>query len=157
MAIVIEAPNEFYSIKNETENLKIFIAGGITNCPDWQQDFIQELDDYPYVTLLNPRRKEFDIHNPYETEKQIIWEHRHLEEADLIIFYFSKGSVNPIALFELGKYLEKSRIVIGIEPGYERERDVTIQSKLAGYTGEFYSSVKDLANKIKLIITEEEI
>ena len=156
MATVVEAPNELYSIDNETQNLKVFIAGGITNCPDWQQEFIENFDDYDYLTLYNPRRREFNVDNPYETEKQIVWEYRHLEEADIIVYWFSTGSINPIVLFELGKYLEKSPIVIGIESGYEREKDVVIQSRLAGYTGDFCTSVEELAERVKTVIIEEE-
>ena len=36
----------------------IFLAGGITNCPDWQQQMVQLLHHTDYM-LLNPRRKCF--------------------------------------------------------------------------------------------------
>ena len=35
-----------------------FIAGGITNCPDWQADIVEMLKDTD-LTLLNPRRADF--------------------------------------------------------------------------------------------------
>ena len=156
MATVITAPNEVYSVGHETENLKVFVAGGITNCPDWQQEFIQKFDGYEYLTLYNPRRKDFNVDNPYETEVQIAWEYRHLEEADIIVFWFSKGSPNPIVLYELGRYVGEKPILIGIDPGYERTQDVLTQSKLAGYSLDVFTSVEELAEELKKFIIEEE-
>jgi hypothetical protein len=39
MALIIEAPNEIYSVENN-KNINLFLAGGITNCPDWQKEMI---------------------------------------------------------------------------------------------------------------------
>jgi hypothetical protein len=33
----------------------VFLAGGITGCPDWQAELVRMLADVP-VALLNPRR-----------------------------------------------------------------------------------------------------
>jgi len=152
MAYIVEAPNELYSIQNEVENIKVFMAGGITNCPDWQQEFISYFKEYDYVTLFNPRRKDFDISDSCAPEKQIVWEHRHLEEADIIIYWFSSGSLNPIVLYELGKYTGKKHILIGIDKEYERTFDVEVQSKLMGYDLEFFKSINDLAEALKLVV-----
>jgi len=150
VAIIVEAPNEIYSIQNETENLKVFVAGGMSNCPNWQQEFIQEFKNYNYITLFNPRRAEFDTTDPKASEKQIVWEYRHLEEADVIIYWFSRGSLNPIVLYELGKYINTDKkIIIGIDPEYERKSDVEIQSKLTNYKDKFYTTIKDMANAIR--------
>lgn len=150
MAIVVEAPNEEYSIQNETVNVKVFMAGGITNCPDWQTEFISHFEDIDYITLYNPRRANFDVTDPAASEKQIVWEHRHLDEADVIIYWFSRGSLNPIVLYELGKHINTDKsILIGVDPDYERKYDVEVQSKLVGYQDNFYSSVKDLAEALK--------
>lgn len=48
--IYIEAPNENYSIENETENTKVFLAGGITNCPDWQSEIVEILSGESELT-----------------------------------------------------------------------------------------------------------
>lgn len=34
--------NEFYNLKN----IKLFLAGGITNCDDWQSKVIDELNAF---------------------------------------------------------------------------------------------------------------
>ena len=39
MATVIEAPKKYFS-KDLTS---LFLAGGITNCPDWQSELIKYL------------------------------------------------------------------------------------------------------------------
>jgi len=156
MAYIVEAPNELYSIQNEMENIKIFMAGGITNCPDWQQEFISHFDGYDYVTLFNPRRKDFDVADPNASERQIVWEHRHLEEADVIIYWFSRGSLNPIVLYELGKYIgSEKHIFIGIDEEYERKYDVEAQSKLMYYNLSFFDSIQSLAEAVKEIILKD--
>ena len=132
MALIIEAPNEVYSLENN-RNIRIFLAGGITNCPDWQSDVIDRLKDEPGITIYNPRRKNFPIGDPKAAEEQITWEYEKLADADVIAFWFSRGSLNPIVLYELGKWGNSSdtEIVIGIDPEYERKQDVEIQTMLA--------------------------
>jgi hypothetical protein len=132
MAIIIEAPNEVYSVKNHN-NFKLFLAGGITNCPDWQTYVINELKDVPDLTIYNPRRKNFPINDPKASEEQIMWEFNHLRDADIIIFWFSRGSLNPIVLYELGMWANSrdTIFILGIDPEYERKQDVIIQTQLA--------------------------
>ena len=132
MAIIIEAPNEVYSLENN-RNTKIFLAGGITNCPEWQFVVIEKLKDEPGLTIYNPRRKNFPIEDPNASEEQITWEYEKLRDADVIAFWFSRGSLNPIVLYELGRWGNSSdkEIVIGIDKGYERTKDVEIQTMLS--------------------------
>ena len=83
--------------------------------------------------MFNPRRENFPIHDPNAANEQIKWEYDKLKESDMIIFWFSRGSLNPIVLYELGMW-GNSRdipIIIGIDEGYERKQDVEIQTKLA--------------------------
>jgi len=129
--ITIEAPNEYYS-----NNIKVFLAGGITNCPNWQKEMIKLLEKEEGVTLYNPRRANFPIEDPDAAKTQITWEFNKLKEADIILFWFSRGTLNPIVLYELGMW-GNSRVgekisVIGCDPEYERIQDVEIQSMLAG-------------------------
>lgn len=136
--IIVTAPNEDYSIETQAINTKVFVAGGIQGCPKWQNDFFKLLEEKfryyknpPNITFYNPRRQEFDITDPNESIQQICWEHKHLKEADIIIYWFSKGSLNPIVLFELGKFLNSDKeIIVGIDPEYERKFDVEIQTML---------------------------
>jgi hypothetical protein len=159
MLEIIEAPNK----PQEENELKLFLAGGITNCPDWQAELIEkmkaekkEYDKYllDQVTVLNPRRKNFPIDDPNASVEQITWEYKGLRESDIIVFWFSKGSLNPIVLYELGKHgtSQPTKIVIGCDEEYERISDVEIQTKLARPEQEIvYNLDKFYAKIIKAI------
>jgi hypothetical protein len=147
----IEAP-EIYRVGK----LSIFLAGGITNCPDWQSEMVELLKDLD-VVIYNPRRKNFPIGDKNEAYKQIHWEFTELDRADLILFWFSRGSLNPIVLFEYGKWLMNTRnnmgykpLFIGIDPEYERRQDVMIQTELENgfYYNRICFSLEDLAKQI---------
>ncbi len=149
MAIIIEAVNEVYSLQNQ-RNIKLFLAGGITNCVDWQHELIGLIKGADILTVYNPRRANFPINDPNAAEEQITWEHVHMESADMISFWFSKGSLNPIVLLELGKYAlaTKKKVFIGIDPGYERTQDVVVQTKLSRPDVRIVYSLMDLAAQI---------
>jgi hypothetical protein len=125
--IYIEAPNRDF-VK---DRLALFLAGGITGCPDFQTDVVEALKD-TNVIVFNPRRKNFDIKDPTASRKQITWEHDMFEYSDMLCFWFCKETIQPIVLLKLGKYLIASTkpAVIGIAPGYSRESDVRIQTTL---------------------------
>jgi len=122
----------------------VFLAGGITGCPDWQREIAKMLVTTNYV-VLNPRRN----FRHMEAESQIAWEFQHLRKADVIAFWFCKDEIQPIALFELGAWSQQKdpAVVIGIESGYRREQDVVIQMGLLGRTG-IAKSLEELADKI---------
>lgn len=149
MAIVIEAINEVYSIENN-QNIKLFLAGGITNCPDWQKDMIELLKDEYDLTIYNPRRANFPINDSNASEQQITWEYNHLRDSDIIIFWFAKGSLNPIVLYELGRWGNSSDkpIFIGCDPEYQRKQDVEVQTKLSRPDVEIVYSLDELADQV---------
>ncbi len=134
---VIEAPeiwqgtiHRTYDDRNERG---IFLAGGITGCPDWQSTIICNVRDYTQPTLLNPRRANFPIDDPNAAASQIRWERLHLDHADAIVFWFPKETLCPIVLFELGAALygrEDTPLFIGTDPEYQRRQDVIIQTSL---------------------------
>ena len=150
----IEAPKTYTRRKNEKV---IFLAGGITNCPDWQQDLVKLLD-IPQLVILNPRRKNFPIGNPSVAIEQITWEFNSFQKADLISFWFSRGSLNPIVLFELGKWLvqNEKKIFIGIDTEYQRRQDVEIQTFLERKDVLLVYSLEALTKQIKDYIGKKE-
>jgi len=84
------------------------------------------------VIVYNPRRAYFPNYVKEEIEKQIIWEYDKMKESDIIVFWFARGSLNPIVLlYNLGKWGNSKSIVVGIEDGYERKADVEIQTRLS--------------------------
>lgn len=112
------------------DSTAIFMAGGITGCPDWQREVVNQLRSIPKLILINPRRDNWDLTK--SSEEQIEWEHRHLHMADYTYFWFPKEGQCAITLFELGMALgEKRNIRVGVEPGYWRELDVREQVKQA--------------------------
>jgi len=139
----IEAPN------NHTSNEKsLFVAGWISNCPNWQEEFILYFKDKT-ITIFNPRRKNFDINNKNLELEQITWEHNHLEKADIISFWFPKETLCPIVLYELWKYIKSDKqIFIWVDSEYQRKSDVEIQTKLVNPDIEIVYSIKDLAEQI---------
>lgn len=148
--IYIEAP-EYYDF--DGTDTTVFMAGGITGCPDWQAEMVRLLADTDLV-LFNPRRFDFpdDIRQASEeTQVQIQWEHQYLKRADKILFWFpySETSVCPISLFELGFWLHSDKpLAVGVEPGYAREADVHIQVPLQRPEIQVVSSLEDLAKEI---------
>ena len=138
MIKVFEAPN-LYNNSIHLGSDKLFLAGGITNCPDWQSEAIQILKekDKEYlmnVFVLNPRRQNFPIDDPNAAMEQIAWEYKYLEKSNIILFWFSSGSLNPIVLYELGmwgnsKNAKNKKIFIGCDKEYSRIQDVTIQTQ----------------------------
>jgi hypothetical protein len=145
------APQRDYS----TPTKSLFLAGGISNCPDWQSELIALLSDYNNLTIFNPRRPNYPMDNPNEAYKQIKWEYDQLKTADMIVVWFSKGSINPIVLYELGIWVNARPEVpafIGIDPGYERAEDVLIQTKLARQEITVVDSLDKLATQIKISV-----
>ena len=146
---VIEAPNDI--ILNDNE-ITCFLAGGITDCEDWQSKVIEYLEEtiiLDDLVLLNPRRKTFDVTDKSASRKQIEWEFNALNNMDIFTMYFAdSASVQPICMYELGRHLERmqhrfthdwrDRIFVGIEDGYSRLTDVVIQTGLALGGGECY-------------------
>lgn len=119
---------------------KVFLAGGITGCPEWQATAIQQIQEKTTrnTVLFNPRRPKSPQENPSMAQEQIEWEFKALNTADTILFWFCKETVQPIALYELGRHAYRhstrrrpSTLLVGVEPGYPREQDVRIQLELA--------------------------
>jgi len=79
---VITAPQR-YSLQEK--ECSVFLAGGITGCPNWQQTVIKSLEKSlrgsPYeqnIVVFNPRRKNFPINKPSASYEQIKWEYDQL-------------------------------------------------------------------------------
>lgn len=143
----IEAPDLW-----DGKGTGIFLGGGITDCPDWQSDitkkFAAEFISDP-VTILNPRRANFPINDPNAAERQIKWEYEHLELATAIVFWFSPPTLNPIVLFEFGKYMNRGRpLFVGCDPEYARTQDVVIQSQFERPDIKVAESLEELCSQV---------
>lgn len=148
MAKYIEALEKYDRWQLPLRNA-IFMAGGITNCPDWQQEMRGLLASTEF-TLLNPRRANFPMDDPNASQEQIVWEYKQLDAANEIMFWFPKETLCPIVLFELGKWLvSKKKIFVGMDPEYKRRQDVEIQTRLERPDLHIAYSLKELADTIK--------
>ena len=146
--IYLEAPNKDQYDK-EDYSFSLFLAGGITNCPDWQKDMLHLLADQS-ILIYSPRRKNFPIHNPNAAYEQIKWEFDYLAKADVISFWFCKEIMCPIVLYELGRWANtKKKIFVGVDPLYPRRQDVEIQLQLARPDIEIVYDINSLVDKIK--------
>lgn len=129
----IEAPQEYIG-----KGPSVFLAGGITDCRDWQNSATKMLTATfgrygDENVIFNPRRENFPIDDPSASDAQIAWEFRHLARAEVVLFWFDSGPSNqPIALYELGRHAALGRrLAVGCDPGYLRKTDVTVQMQLA--------------------------
>ncbi len=127
----------------------LFLGGGISGCPDWQSELV-ELLGATDLTLVNPRRKRFDVRNKDNTELQIQWEYLMLRRCDGVLFWFPKETLCPIVLFELGSHLmvPGKPIFVGMDPDYARRIDVEVQTKIIRPEIQIVYSLSALAGQI---------
>jgi hypothetical protein len=121
---------------------RLFLAGGITGCPDWQKEMIARFapkqiggkpgpDEFPNLFLMNPRRATFDVTKPEETKFQIRWEFNQILRSDAVLFWFPYNTLCPITLYELGVSAARGdEIFVGAHPAYSRKTDIEEQLSL---------------------------
>lgn len=150
---VVTAP-ERLEPGTEGEGRWLFLAGGITDCPDWQAEVIDALSDTALV-ILNPRRPVFPPRDAPDdlVKEQIRWEYAHLRLADAILFWFPCETLCPIVLYELGAWTRSvipgKPIFVGVHPEYERRRDVEMQTGLERPGLEIVYNLADLAEQVR--------
>lgn len=139
----------------QPDEYAIFMAGGISGCPDWQSEVIAAAASSQLnalvgamgkeLVLINPRRPDFDTSKSESSVAQIKWEYTHLLVTDAIYFWFPKEGKCMITLFELGAALGERRVLaVGVEPGYCRELDVREQFALRKSTDMIEPSLSEL-------------
>lgn len=137
MALIITAPDSYdFSARS------CFLAGGIIGCPDWRKQLI-DLLSHTDIVFLNPRR------NPDNEEQQVFWEWYHSRNATAIAFWFCKETMQPVSLFELGRWSSKHKpIFVGIDPDYEMKKNLELQLKFERPDLKIVYSLDDLAQQI---------
>jgi len=139
----IECPKTYEGIEPS-----LFLAGGITDCPDWQYEISMALRDSDWI-VLNPRRYEFPIHDPNASQFQIRWEFDHLRKASAILFWFPCETLCPIVLYELGAWSMTTKpLFVGVHPEYKRIQDVKIQTRLVRPDVQVVYSLEALAKQV---------
>jgi hypothetical protein len=125
----------------------VFLAGGISNCPNWQKDLIAMLES-TNLGIFNPRQDNY-TNNQAAATTQIQWEHTHLRMATAISFWFPSQTLCPITLYELGYWSSLQKpIFIGVHPDFERKLDVSIQTSLVVPEIKIVDSLEALAGQL---------
>ena len=120
---ILQSPEE-YIFKEKEDKILIFLAGGITNCSNWQDSLIWHIKNYNHsidpdsdesigdILIYNPRRDDWNsAWSHQQIREQIEWEQEKLEEADLIIMNILDDSKSPISLLELGLYGPSGKLI----------------------------------------------
>lgn len=144
------APDEVYQrplTPLKDRPVAIFLAGGISGCPPWQDHAVKRLRNTDFV-VLNPRRPEYKD-DEEEGRKQIQWERFHMEQADLVLFWFPCETACPITLFELGTWLYTLKnLWVGCHPAYSKRFDVEAQYHLARSEGDIADDLDKLLDML---------
>lgn len=129
--------------------ISLFLAGGISECPDWQTDVLKGIQHQPDTLIVaNPRR---EIYSEKENAiKQIEWEHKALKISDTVSFWFPEETLCPITLYELGVISERvnTNLIVGVHPNYQRKLDVETQLRLTRPEIKIVYSIQDLITHI---------
>lgn len=160
MATIIVSPENISKEEISKYKVRLFLAGGISNCPDWQSDIIELIQKSynwkPYQLLIfNPRRVDFDTNAGVEIIKeQVKWEYDHLHnKTNLHLFWFPKETVCPITLYELGRStLINHEIIVGCDQEYMRKTTLEMQLQLANSKITLVHSIEELVKKLILKI-----
>jgi hypothetical protein len=126
-ATEVKAPAPYDTLK-----YSIFLAGAIDQgqAENWQEKVARSLDDLD-IQILNPRRDDWDTSweqvadNP-QFREQVEWELDAQENADMVIFVFTKDSKAPITFLELGLFGPKKDSMVCAEDGFYRQGNLDI-------------------------------
>lgn len=128
---VIKAPEPFDD--EIVRSVIIFLGGSIEmdTAEKWQDRLAEALKDQDSVTLLNPRRDDWDsswVQDPTPGTKfheQVTWELDGQDASDIIVYYFDPNTKAPITLLELGLYAGQN-VVVCCPEGYWRKGNVEV-------------------------------
>lgn len=140
-------------------DIAVFLGGGISDCPNWQEDVIDYLKlhnlNLENMVILNPRGDESKILN--FDEKQV-WDFDNLNEADIVSFYFCANATQSTSMYELGRHLAlygcgyHDKIVVSIENGFKKSNVLNDQCQLLG----IYPILTSGSNEIQRYIAHAE-
>lgn len=138
---IVRAPEEI------PEYADLFLAGGISECPDWQKDAEERLAPVSGV-LINPRRSGY-LPPEFEAE-QVAWEHVALRVSGAILFWFPKETLCPITLFELGAWsMTDKPLFVAVHPEYRRRANVLAQLELSRPDVEVVDSLEEALTAVE--------
>jgi len=111
----------------------LFLAGSIEmgEAENWQERVARELSDVPNLTILNPRRDDWDRSWVQsiayrQFREQVEWEISAQEMANVIFMYFAPASKAPITLLELGLFARSGKMIVCCPDGFWRKGNVEV-------------------------------
>jgi hypothetical protein len=128
--MVIKSPN---TVPASPGKYYVFLAGSIEmgKAENWQETIEKAFASREDIVLLNPRRDDWDA--SWEQKKsnaqfaeQVNWELSAMEQANLIVMYFSPGSMSPVTLLELGLHARSNKLLVCCPDGFWRKGNVDI-------------------------------
>ena len=131
--MIIAKPPEILPDIFSHKKLILFLAGSIEmgSATNWQTKISEKLNDLDIV-ICNPRRDSWDSSWKQDISNsnfrtQVEWELTHIENANLIIFYFDPNTKSPITLLELGLTANSTtECIVCCPPGYWRRGNIQI-------------------------------
>lgn len=160
---VIKAPESFDD--EIVKSVLIFLGGSIEigTAEKWQDRLAEALEDQDSVTLLNPRRDDWDsswAQDPTPGTKfheQVTWELDAQDASDIIVYYFDPNTKSPITLLELGLYAGQN-VVVCCPEGYWRKGNVEVVCDRYNIplVESFEELVQVVEEMIEIIFEEEE-
>lgn len=113
----------------------LFLAGSIEmgTAEKWQ-DRVCKFFEYSEITILNPRRDDWDSsweqkESNDQFREQVMWEIKGQEVADYILMYFDPNTKAPITLLELGLFAESEKLIVVCPDGFWRKGNVEVVCK----------------------------
>lgn len=135
----------------------VFLAGSIEmgEAENWQERVASELSDVPNLTILNPRRDNWDsswsqsITNR-QFREQVEWEISAQEEANVIFMYFAPATKSPITLLELGLFARSGKLIVCCPDGFWRKGNVEVVCQRFGIplSSELDDAIERLRNSL---------
>lgn len=155
-------PPEKFVFKNKTSPT-IFLGGSIEmgKAIDWQSKVANDLEQFN-VTLLNPRRKDWDSSWKQDPDfapfkEQVTWELNAIKMCDIVIINFCSGTMSPISLLELGIVLSSAgalyRPFVCCPKDFYRYGNVKITCDM--YNVKVYDNLDDLISELKTYLHED--
>lgn len=150
--MVIKPPNCLVT-KNTFTKKNIFLAGSIEmgKAEDWQEKVTLLLKN-PNITIINPRRKDWDDTWKQEYEnaqfyQQVNWELNGLDKAHIILMNLLPNTKSPISLLELGLYANTGKLLVVCPKGFWRKGNVDIVCER--FNVPVFENVEDAVSFIK--------
>jgi hypothetical protein len=140
------------------ERASVFLAGsiGMGKAENWQARVEADLASMD-VSILNPRRDDFDVSAPQTFDNeyfsgQVNWEMDALDRCDVIAMYFDPNPelLAPVSMFELGLHMTSGKLVVCCPEGFARKGNVDIACERYGIT--VHDNVADFMEWIVLAV-----